>query len=138
MTEPIKWSETSDKEKIRLILTHVMGCTESDSLYALDIEKYPVAIWVDHLACWFLEEEGKEDRRRIVKSREFNPLHDMNDAWQMVGLSTGIEIQWAKGHHYYCGIRFGQDDIGEGTSMEGPAEAICVAALRACGIEVVR
>lgn len=77
MDKTISWRSLDDKERTRLVMVHVLGCTESTNLLVVPrpVER-PLACWVEHLECWFLEDG--------IRHKQFNPLHDMDDAWIIV------------------------------------------------------
>lgn len=88
-----KWSELTNKEKNQLVLEHVMGCFIFESMEAfIECAKqdyqvlpqgfhWPAAYWDDRVECWI-----KQDRAhgQDSLSQVFDPLRDMNDAWQVI------------------------------------------------------
>lgn len=84
----MKWSEMDDKERVRFILRHVMGCfvleTTATGWRTPDLgEKKPDGFhWP--IAFWNTDCDGWMTRDVATDPTPFNPLHDMNDAWLLL------------------------------------------------------
>lgn len=91
-TTPMKWSELSDKDKIELILNHVIPHDMGEHIVFVmgefhiprggDVHRqwnYPIAAWDNIVKCWWTRDALESNIRK-----KFDPLHDMNDAWQIV------------------------------------------------------
>jgi hypothetical protein len=84
----VKWSEISEREKVRLILEHVLGWTlfaDFDAYHAALWKtgeyvsvSYPVAFWVEERECWSVRHQDHED------GEVFDPLYSMDDAWAVL------------------------------------------------------
>jgi|SRR5882762_782189 len=142
----MKWSELSGKDKIKLILEHVYG------YYFVDDERYvsrhrgklpkdfhwPIAWWDETLEYWSTRDISSN------WNTAFDPLHDMNDTWQILeathadgkfdGFSlTGIYMPNNE-MTYICRLNI-YGKITE-AAADTPQDAICVAVLRVHGVEV--
>lgn len=147
--EPINWREMSDKDKIRLIIERIMqwkyfesSADYSDALWRTGERVsvgYPVAVWSEHYGrCAVFHCDD-------VDAVPFDPLHSLDAAWQIVekmkatnwGLFC-IDLDGAITRHKW--------DL----SADNPyvtwfetflaslnTEAICIAALRTVGLEVM-
>lgn len=137
MSDTIKWDETIEKDKVQLIIEHVFRygiVSDSDSQGS---NEQPIAFWDRDDMRWHLD-DGED-------TISFDPLHHMEDTWQVVeqlykkGYDVHIEMDkdnLCRYHAYGFSMRVGGlegDGHGSDTSMN---EAICVTALRLCGIEV--
>lgn len=139
MSETIQWAELEPREKVRLIIEKVMGWRLYDTfdeyhaaLWAMGkyVEiGYPVAFWTDRWNRWSVFYRDEED------AADFNPLEDMSSAWQIVDLCSGIELSmYSKGSQWHC--KLWHKEQAAIAHANTPQEAICIAALRACGVEV--
>lgn len=145
MSEPIKWAEATDKDKVRLIIEQVFHFSLlPDSVY---VDVYtPEAVNGQTLAFWDSSDgrwQLRDDRQETIS---FDPLHHMEDAFQIVeelyekhsmDMHLVMEKDYLRRYHVYgfsnCKGGLGGDGHGSDASMN---EAICVASLRIMGIEV--
>lgn len=154
MSEAINWRETPDKDKVRLILERVMGyyilpdsedCTIPDRrthpAFDWSAFHWPVASWDGGMVeCWQI-------RDIVSDSRCFDPLHDMNDVKllrvRMAELHPLLNLHVMVYTYNRCYAAFSLDlPVDEGEWSEGNGEycleeAVCIAALRAVGCEVL-
>lgn len=144
MSNTIRWSDTTDKEKTRLILEHVLGyfiMPDSTFKYGRfempsrqDIPAgfhWPIAFWNSDVDWW-------QTRDIATDPVFFDPLRDLNDAWQLVERVTQPpqsqeEAQQFRSTRFM--FWFEKANLWACTREEA-ATALCVAALRACGMEV--
>ena len=134
----MKWDELNDKEQVRLVLQHVMGCfvleATSTGWHTPNFPKglnapvgfhWPIAFWNTDGECWMTRDIATDP---IF----FNPLHDMNDAWEVIEhtlqhapLPNNLDfIHWLDRLHLW------------GLSKAYVLEHINVLALRAFGVEI--
>ena len=86
----MQWDEMSDKERVRLMLERVMGyfVLEATTTGWRTPEfprgtsapagfHWPIAFWNTDGECWMVKDIADD-------ATFFNPLHDMNDAWQIL------------------------------------------------------
>lgn len=120
----INWQTTSDKDKIRLLITDVLHwpCYESWPEYRQRSGKdKPAAIWDD---------QGGGNKYWAVFHQPFNPIYIIQDAWQIV-----------------LHLRTVDQDVMENFANAldcslldflqlGSAEDICKAALKAVGYRI--
>jgi hypothetical protein len=152
MSEAINWGEMSDKEKVGLIIRHVMGYfLLPDSVYVdgrLKMPRgkqapvgfhWPIAFWNSDIELW-----ETKDIADNLGSIFFDPLHNLNDAWQIVEkLYDHYEIRLfmeKDNVQRYCVEVWYRDRdklAGFGFVDSSMAEAVCIAALRAIGCEVI-
>lgn len=163
MSEPIKWAETSDKEKVRLIIEHVFHFyIMPDSVFVrgrlvmprerLDGFHWPIAFWNSDGDCWQLKDVADDGCL-------FDPLRDLDDAMQIVEeinagnftlervITPPIERQVSYARYsekpcfyeaaFYLGENWTQTKQTYHHQADTPHEAICIAALRVRGIEVM-
>lgn len=157
MSESIKWAQTSDKDKVRLIIEHVFHFSIlPDSAY-VDVYTPEVvngqalAFWDANDGCWQLNDE-----RDTIS---FDPLHHLEDAWQIVEeINAGNftlervvtpppeqQVSYARYSDkpcfyeaaFYLGENWTQTKQTYHNQADTPHEAICITALRARGIEVI-
>lgn len=95
-TEPVKWSELSDKDKVKLILEHILPyCNVGDDLVVEGDEirviegneirtppgegerfaNYAIAAWDESIQLWRIRWSANKP------TEIFDPLHSMTDAW---------------------------------------------------------
>lgn len=144
MDDTIKWSDTTNREKTRLILEHIMKWTYFQRWEDYAGEKhwriasqqtaitYPVAFWNDQTNQWSVFHQEEQD------ARPFDPLHSLDAAWLVVervtrppqsreeavqGANTQFMLWWIHVDLWAC-------------TREAAANEICLAALKACGVEV--
>ena len=149
----MKWSEMSDKEKVRLLLTHVVPHEIADDIvieqstvvvkrrwtpeYHVKPVAWPVAAWDEALECWQVRDCGDNS------STIFDPLHDLDTAWKLTEQErfTSVSLERAcmpstdEKHTYLCGLSV-ERKWGYHVFGSTPQEAICLAALMACGVDV--
>ncbi len=120
----IDWQTTSDKDKIRLLMTDVLRwpCYESWSEYRQRPDKdKPAAIW---------EDQGGGHRYWAVFSQPFNPLRRIEDAWQIVLHLRTVDQDVVK--NFANALAYSLLDF----LRLGSAEDICKAALKAVGYQI--
>lgn len=130
----MKWSEMSDKDKIERVIVDVLGLPIFDWRHAPATG--PHAYWNVHHSEWHVA--NKEDE----VAKEFDPLHDMNNAWQIVECDKfdGVEVKRSlfekldEQLKYTCLV--GIDGKLVCTFAETAQEAICIASLVAAGVEI--
>ena len=134
----MNWTELSDKERVRLVLQHVMGCfvleATATGWHTPEFPRgtsapagfhWPIAFWNTDSEFWMTKDIATDPTF-------FNPLHDMNDAWQVIEhtlryapLPNNIEfIQWLDRLHLW------------GLSKVYVLKHINILALRAFGVEI--
>ena len=132
-----------DKERVRLVLQHVMGYfvleATATGYHTPEFSRgtsvsvgfhWPIAFWNTDAECWMI-------RDIATGPTIFDPLYDLNDAVQVIRRFTvPVMLEW-RGHSFMCKIAavFAKDEPSYGLS-DNPAEAVCIAALRAVGIEI--
>ena len=136
----IKWSELTPREKIEHIVRDVLRWKyfpewdiKHTARWALEGEvKWPYAFWNgprDGICVFYTPNEY---------ARPFNPLESMSDAWQVVEHITRppqSREEALQAANTRFGFWFDKANLWSYSAQEA-AEAICLAALRACGIEV--
>jgi hypothetical protein len=89
MSECMKWSELSDKDKVKLILEHIMPYDVGDDIIINEHHEvtyrdrgigarainWPAAAYDETTECWKIRDHSTKP------STFFDPLHDMGDAW---------------------------------------------------------
>jgi hypothetical protein len=141
----MKWSELDDKERVRLILAEVMGYFVSDKtatgwetpdlgrdVHAPEGFHWPLAFWNTDGECWMIRDSGTDPV-------PFEPLRDLNDTWMIVEsikergtrYNNPLFPQW-QSHLSNLYGRPSERDMLWDLNPEG----ICIAALRAQGIEI--
>lgn len=149
----MKWSEMPDKEKVRLLLTHVVPHEIADDivieqntvvvkrrwtpLHPVEPVRWPVAAWDEGLECWQVREMGSNN------SVVFDPLHDLNTAWKLTELmhiaNAKLERHWFgccdQENRYLCTLMIPDKQLAAAFAAT-PQEAICLAALAANGVEI--
>lgn len=150
----MKWTEMDAKERGRLIVQHVMGCfileTTAKGYNTPEFPRginapagfhWPIAFWNTDGECWMIEDIATDPQI-------FDPLCDMNAAWQV------LQKAMKQGSHGYTQMTLYSSDeyleIGvhlfdgnqswpvvhlEGASLSA-SEMLCVAALRSCKVEI--
>lgn len=132
MSETINWATLPDKDKIRLIITNVLHwpCYESSSEYHKRTDNRDgqnVAFW---------EDQPYGHSHWSVYYKPFNPLRRIEDAWRIIERFVEVvELTYTPGRDTTCKINTLLYGPVYGISTN-PAEAICIAALRAVGCEV--
>lgn len=140
----MKWSEMSHRDRVQLLLQHVIPHDMGDDLVFVfengDIItpkgkrpiNYPIAAWDDALECWWTRDIGSNG------ATIFDPLCNMHAAWQVVEEMTKISesstvdrqlraikfaIWWEKANLWAM-------------SSSAAADLICYQSLRICGVEI--
>jgi Phage ABA sandwich domain len=140
----MKWAEMHDKERVRLVLQHVMECfvleASATGWRTPEIPKgekapigfhWPIAFWNTDGECWMIRDIATDPT-------VFDPPHDMNDAWQTIDYLdrpfyiTRHSTDDVERIAYYA--VFGRLPDVVDAQARTPQEAICLAALRAIGI----
>lgn len=149
MSETMKWSEMSDKDKVKLILQYVIPHDMGDDLIFkngdIDTPKgkrainWPIAAWDELLARWQVADIGSNG------ATIFDPLHDMNDAWSLLdnvtshsdrfcGSSLTIPMLPSGERVYICRLNiYGREIVA---TVSTPMDAICIGLLREYGVEI--
>ena len=142
----MKWSELSDRDKVKLILEHVFGhyFVDDDSFtvrHRGDMPKdfhWPIAWWDSLVERW---------QTRDIASNwntQFDPLHDMNDAMSAL-LQVGRRFVLVHDPNPVVGgIKFScrieppsdEDELSAVGNADDALEAMNLATLRACGVEI--
>lgn len=145
MSKAIHWQLLSDKDKVQLLIEYVFHLPiRSDSTYQGTNEK-PIAYWNDNDGRWQLN-DGED-------TISFDPLHHMEDAWQIVEeinagnftleriVTPSIEQQVSYARYsdkpLFYEAAFYLDAKPHHAQADTPKEAICIAALRVVGVEVL-
>lgn len=150
--QTINWSEMPDKDKVRIILKDIMGWAFYESWDTFSMQhtmrtptSYPVAFWNDHINKWSVFYRDEEN------GVTFDPLHDMNDALQIVthiGEKQGMYVEFGYSPaserydpsiaHYYCKIitQWWPDSKHVQAYAKTMQDAVCVVALRQKGYQV--
>jgi Phage ABA sandwich domain len=138
----MKWSEMSDKDKVKLILQHVLSYEHIEEMYAGMnlglLSKFPVALWNRKISQWQIGDVAG------CYPRQFDPLRNMNDAWQIVEklhekydvclmVKQGEVQQKYFFQLYDRNSHETQDGMQSNISMQ---DTICLAALDVCGVEI--
>lgn len=140
----MKWATVSDREKTRLILEHILKWT-----YFTDFDTYhsalwqtgewvsvgnPVAFWSEDRDQWSVQYQDHED------GEIFDPLHSMDTACMLpespAFFGANTEIVCVPMAYWRCSIDFHQRGVYFHGYAAKPAEAICIAFLRAVGIDI--
>ena len=147
----MKWDDLPDRDKVKLILQHVIPHSMNDNIVFrnnhIDFVKrgreatpfeYPIAAWDDFPpGIWWTYNIGDNG------DATFDPLHSLSDAWQIVELDmfSSVEVtkHWQgeleiKEHKYSCHLVM--SGIRTHSFGSTPQEAICKAALAAYGVEI--
>jgi hypothetical protein len=147
MSDTIKWSATSDREKTRLILDHVLGYFIVPDQYVeygkLNLPRgrtllaehpdfhWPLAFWNSSVDWW-------QARDIHTDPVSFDPLRDLNDTWLVIEhimrlpQSRDEALEW-------CGPQFAlwmEKTQLWACTKEQAANEIGKIALQACGVEV--
>lgn len=144
----MKWDEMDEKDKTRLVLEQVMkhfilnetatGWRTPEfpkGLKAPNGFHWPIAFWNTDGECWMI-------RGIATDPTIFNPLHDMNDAWQITELEqfSHVEVMryWisdvlAPAYKYDCRLIAHGGEVFHSFGKT-PQEAICLAGLRSVGV----
>ena len=160
----MKWDELTDKDKVKLILQHVIPHDMGDDLVLKDNDiitprgrgaravNWPIAAWDEAIECWRTRDAGSNFLT------PFDPVHNMNDAWEIVEKMVS-RMGYQDMYFEWQGPLFKpehQEIVREGyplgttcwfvtTIYKGrriticahtPQEAICKAALKAVGVEI--
>lgn len=161
MTQSIKWSDTSDKEKVRLILEQVMEhfiipeqYVQHDRWDRWDIPHgvflsigfhWPIAFWDDvMLKGWYIRSATANPW--TFDPRIFTPLRNMRDTNMLVEHIAQrfphLNLQLIRYAYKRCYATFSaertidEEEWSEGIGDYCMEEAICKAALRACNVEI--
>ncbi len=137
----MKWDELSDKDKLKLILEHVIPHGMDDSIVFKDLHimieshekpiQWPVAAWDDFPpGTWWIRDFGDDN------DTAFDPLHDMNDAWKIAERFDEIIISKHLPGKYHCELW--RSTRSQKSVAKTPQEAICKTALQALGVEIER
>lgn len=143
MTDTLNWSTATDKDKVRLLLERVLGyfIVEQTTtgyrtpefpkgLQAPAGFHWPIAFWNTDGDIWAYKDIADNN------VTFFDPLHNMNDAWS-IAERYGVVDLLKYGDKDYC-VRLFKDNEETGVvHANSPQEAICVAALRMAGCEVM-
>lgn len=91
MDKTISWKAIDDKEKVRLVLEHVMGYfvleETAKGYHTPDLSKYAQSPEGFHWPIAFWNTDGEVWAYRDIADNNvsfFDPLRDMNDAWKIV------------------------------------------------------
>lgn len=137
----MKWAKMTDREKEEQIITAIMQWKyfqNSDTYHSALWQTgayvsigYPVAFWNEQIEYWCVFYRENED------AHTFHPLHNMHDAWQIIENIT--EPSKTPEAAPFATTRFAHwfttADLWACTAHEA-AEAICLAALNAVGMEI--
>ncbi len=139
----MRWDEMTPREKTERIVQDVMRWTyfptwdlAHTAKWALEHDEpiiYPYAFWND-------QTEGiSVFYRDYADARPFNPLESMDAAWQIVEKLMSSEIFYLQtrssdaGRFYTAELYGGHSHCSHTSALSMP-DAICVAALCACGV----
>ncbi len=89
---------------------------------------WPIAYWDDRVERWMIRDIATDPCA-------FDPLRCMNDAWLVVDLFDEIVLSMHVKHRYHCTLY--KDSQSASARAKTAQEAICLAALKIVGIEVV-
>ena len=134
MSTTINWKTTPDKEKIRLIIEHVMQWVYYETWITFHKPRkdiYPVAFRENQPyghSCWSVLYEPGQD------ARVFDPLHRMDDAWLIVDCFDVIDLLRIEKSSYRVNLCKG--NLSAQGVAETAQEAICLAALKAVGCTI--
>lgn len=141
----MNWAEMDDKERVRLVLQHVMGCfvleATAKGWRTPDIPRglnapagfhWPIAFWNTDGECWMTRDSATDPTI-------FHPLRDMNDAWQIVEKlgkvgESNVYIGYVPEAYSRCEIIYYAEDRTIEAVGDTPMEAICKATLKAMGM----
>jgi hypothetical protein len=155
----MKWNELSDKDKVKLILQHIMPYFDvSDDIVVEDNKirapgtrfvNWPIAAWDEAIQLWRIQDLGSKS------SEIFDPLHNMGDAWVVyfhaVSKYSYLSDSWdpkeSRPFRRFAKVLLGDEDyIYEDELYPGKrlfeivaqwdAIKICKAALAAYGVEI--
>ena|SRR6266446_6495035 len=149
MSEQLKWAELTPREKTERIVQDVMGW-----MYFPTWDLVHTACWaLEHrepipypFAFWNEQSDGVSVFYRLFEdARSFNPLESMSDAWQIVEkLDLPFDLTYkatttTPDGQVVCYAAFivKTNRQYEDHYAHTAQEAICVAALRVAGLEVV-
>jgi hypothetical protein len=147
--EEVKWDELSDKDKVKLILERVYGYRIVESEQYVDKNRgklpadfhWPIAWWDELHEAWGTRDRGDN------WNTFFDPLNDMNVAWQIMdhfrpGRVDLSHIEQESHESFMRRAKF-VDQLDCRMSIRWWActqkelcEAICKAALKASGIDI--
>jgi hypothetical protein len=143
MSETIHWETLSEKDKVQLLIEHVFHYRIDDTSQGSN--EQPFSFWDSNDGRWQLN-DGED-------TISFDPLHLIEDAWQIVEemnagnftleriVTPPVEQQVSYARYsdkplfyeaaFYLGAKLHH------AQADTPHEAICIAALRAVGVEVL-
>src|SRR5579859_7168750 len=144
----MKWAGIDDKERVRLILQHVIPHAMSDSFRVENGDiivprgqgpiDWPVAAWDDVANCWQTRDIGSN------WLTSFDPLHDPNDGWLILdhlkpgraGLDPQEDQNTFLTRATFVSLLENRMDRWWAWPKERFCTELCMAALRACGVQI--
>jgi hypothetical protein len=150
MSKPINWSTLPDKDKVQLVIEHIMGWTcfqrwedtADDERWRIVSKRMdttnPVAFWIEESQQWSISYQD-------LTAKVFDPLLDMNDAWQVLKY-TAFSSRSGKSnlallvHEVFMTSTEEPHDIDPfftlGIVNAWTPSFLCIASLRAVGLQV--
>lgn len=135
MSETIQWAKLEPKERNRLVAENVMGWDPNAPCKGTWVSLDPEP---DGLYCTGCGAEigwgtkNWDDYHDQPRAKAYTQSMDL--AWQIVDLCSGIELSMSTKGRWHCKLWYKEQIALAHTST--PQEAICIASLRACGVEI--
>jgi hypothetical protein len=163
MSGRVKWSELTDKDKVKLIIEGIMSHDVGDHIIIDDHHEvacrdrgigarfvnWPAAAWDETAECWKIRDHSNKP------STFFDPLHDMGDAWlvyfhavsKYYHLSDSLKLEESQPFRRFAEVMLGSDiyiyddKLFPDKSLfkivaQWDETKICKAALAAYGVEI--
>lgn len=120
------WIEMTDRERDTLIAEKVIGAEREEANYTIGYSSYTSVFW--HIRGWRFDEAALPHYSTEIGA-----------AWRVVEelQRRGITVEIYNGSRGGCTVKILDFEKGrkwESTSVDGAPEAICLVALKACGV----
>lgn len=143
MIQPIKWQEASDKEKVGALIQHVLQFPIQENTTIFTDQEH--ATWYEYeygIRYWNIFRRINDTS---FVSEAFDPLHDLDSVRLLIRrmaqshplLNLNL-IMYTYNRCYACfSLTPEHEEWSEGNGEHCIEDAICIAALRSVGIEVI-